>query len=581
MDPDVVAGATTIQRSQQPRTRHDPAIEPFAIAVAVASTALVMLANLRGVDGVTLIAIGTAAATWLGTRKSLDIPRAAPWAAMALLAVIAVGRAPLGSHDMWAYVSYGRLVEHYHADPYHVVVARFPADPVFQLVGRVWWHTPSAYGPLLVGFAAVLSRLAGTSLVMLRLGFQVPAAVAMFACVWIAARTTRRRAVVVLIGLQPMVWISVVNGAHADVYVALGAVAAVALLRHDRVVGAAVVLGLAALVKIAALFAAPVMVAVLLGRKRVHDAARFTAGTGALMVIAWLVAPSSFFSAARATHGIISRASPWRLVVSAHLTSSATASVLGLLAAAIIIAEVARRCRDTSDLAAPIALALASYAIVAGFTLPWYAVWSMPVAAMSRRRSIAVVTALHGAILLAAYQAGPASFSGRFSGGLLTIVLPIVTVATLLVLVVSQPAPRMSRLRRVDVDASSGQLGAQLVQGGQRGFRSGAVGRRDREHECFDDDERDAVAREESGCSATAAQHRVDALGHPAARVGDQDDRHADRGRAVEKHSNVRLQSPVREHDDGIAGCDREELVGERRTGVHQRDARLPDPLAE
>ena len=450
------------------RFRSDGAIERLLIGVAVACTAIVLLGNLRGVASVVAIGIGTAAATWVGTRETLHVARATPWAAMLVPAVIAVARAPLGSHDMWAYASYGRLVEHYHANPYHVVIARFARDPVVQLVGLGWRHTPSAYGPLFVGLAAVISRLAGTHLLVVRLAYQVPAALAIFACVWIVARTTTRRAVVVLVGLQPMVWISVVNGAHADVYVALGAVAAVALLRRDRVFGAAVALGLAALVKVAALFAAPVIVVVLLGQRRVRDAFRFTAGIGALMAIALVVAPSSFTSAAHATHGIISRASPWRLVVNAGLISPETASTLGLVAAVLIIAEIARRNRYTSDLAAPVALALASYAIVAGFTLPWYALWSMPVAAMSSQRAVAVITALHGGILLAAYQAGTGSEAARLSGGLLTIVLPILTVAALLLVVVRQPV-RGGRLGRVDVDAASGQLGAQLVQGGERG----------------------------------------------------------------------------------------------------------------
>jgi hypothetical protein len=444
------------------------AVELLLIGVSAASAAIVLLGNLRGAASVVAIGVGTAAATWVGTRETLHVARSTPWAAMSLPAVIAVARAPLGSHDMWAYASYGRLVEHYHANPYDVVIARFAHDPVVQLVGVGWRHTPSAYGPLFVGVAAVISRLAGTHLLIVRLAYQVPAALAIFACVWIVARTTTRRAVVVLVGLQPMVWISVVNGAHADVYVALGAVAAVALLRRDRVFGAAAAIGLAALVKVAALFAAPIIVVVLLGQRRVRDAFRFTAGIGALMTIALVVAPSSFTSAAQATHGIISRASPLRLFVAGGLISPGMASTLGLVAAVLIIAEIARRNRYTPDLAAPVALALASYAIVAGFTLPWYALWSMPVAAMSSRRSIAVITALHGAILLAAYQAGDSSAAARFSGGLLTIVLPIVTVAALLLFVVSQPLPRR-RSGRVDVDATSGQLGTQLVQGRERG----------------------------------------------------------------------------------------------------------------
>jgi hypothetical protein len=443
----------------------DAAIERLLIGVAVACTAVVMLRDLHGLAGVAAIGVGTAAATWVGTRDTSNVPPSWPWAAMLLLAVIAVARAPMGSHDLWAYASYGRLLQHYHADPYHAVVAQFPGDPVFRLVGGTWQHTPSAYGPLFVGVSAIISRLAGTYLLRLRLGFQIPAALAMFACAWIAARTTGRRALVVLVGLQPMVWISVVNGAHADAYVALAAVAAVALLRRNRIVGAAVVLGLAALVKIAAVFAAPVVVLVLLSRHRRRDALRFTAGVGAPMLLALAVAPTSFTSAAHATHGMVSRASPWRLVVQGRLISPGTASTLGLVVAVLIIAEIARRHRCTADLAMPMALALAAYAIVAGFTLPWYALWSMPVAAMSSRRAVAVVTALHGAILLAAYQVATGPLSGRV-GGLLTIVLPVVTVATLLALVVGQPERLW--LRRVDVDAPPGQFGAELVQGGER-----------------------------------------------------------------------------------------------------------------
>jgi alpha-1,6-mannosyltransferase len=416
-------------------------VEQILLGVIVASTAIVLLRNPHGAAGVIAIGIGTVAATWLGTRDTLDIPSAGPWAGVILLAVIAVARAPIGSHDMWSYASYGRLLEHYHANPYHLGVAGFPGDPVFRLVGGTWKHTPSAYGPLLVGAAAMVSRLAHTNLVELRLGFQIPAAIAMLACVWIVARTTKRPAVVVLVGLQPMVWISVVNGAHADVYVALAAVAAIALLRRDQVVGAAVVIGLAALIKISALFAVPVVIWVLIRRRRLDDARRFIAGVGACLAVALLVAPSSFTSAARATHGIISRASPWRLLVNAHLVSSGAASMLGLVAGVVIVAEIARRNRDTTDLAGAVALSLATYAIVAGFTLPWYALWSMPVAAMSRRRSVAVVTAIHGALLLAAYQSGTTSALGRVAGGLISTVLPLVTVAILLVLVARKPEP--------------------------------------------------------------------------------------------------------------------------------------------
>ncbi len=148
------------------------------------------------------------------------------------------------------------------------------------------------------------------------------------------------------------------------------------------------------------------------------------------------------------------------------MISSSVGSVLGLVAAVVIIADLAWRGREGSDIAASVALALAAYTMVAGFTLPWYALWAIPVAAMSWRRSISVVTAWHGAIVFAAYQAGTVSVSGRISGGMLTFFLPLATVAILVVLVLDRPAGTGFGLRRVDVDAASGQLGSELVQGG-------------------------------------------------------------------------------------------------------------------
>ena len=43
----------------------------------------------------------------------------------------------------------------------------------------------------------------------------------------------------------------------------------------------------------------------------------------------------------------------------------------------------------------------------------------------------------------------------------------------------------------------------------------------------------------------------------------------------------MRLEPAVGEHDDRVVRAEREELVGERRAGVHERAARLPDPLRD
>ena len=61
--------------------------------------------------------------------------------------------------------------------------------------------------------------------------------------------------------------------------------------------------------------------------------------------------------------------------------------------------------------------------------------------------------------------------------------------------------------------------------------------------------------------------------------VGDEDDGSVERFGVLEEHANVRLEPTVGEEDDGVVGLEGEQLVGERRSGVHERAAGLPDPL--
>jgi hypothetical protein len=44
----------------------------------------------------------------------------------------------------------------------------------------------------------------------------------------------------------------------------------------------------------------------------------------------------------------------------------------------------------------------------------------------------------------------------------------------------------------------------------------------------------------------------------------------------LEEHTNVSLEPTVCEQDDGIAGSDGEQLVGERGSGVHECVLGLP-----
>ncbi|MCZ7629191.1 MAG: hypothetical protein M5U19_09060 [Microthrixaceae bacterium] len=115
---------------------------------------------------------------------------------------------PIASHDLWSYAFYGRMLSEYGVDPYNSVPAMFPHDVVYPVVG--WRHTPAGYGPLFTAFSALLTWIAGDSLPVLRIGFQLLAASAVLWCLWVLARG-RHVAALTLVALQPFVWISLVS----------------------------------------------------------------------------------------------------------------------------------------------------------------------------------------------------------------------------------------------------------------------------------------------------------------------------------------------------------------------------------
>ncbi len=66
---------------------------------------------------------------------------------------------PILAADVFDYLMIGRLVEHYHVNPYVHVADEFPSDPYYPPVG--WPDLRSVYGPLFNGLMAIPVLLAG------------------------------------------------------------------------------------------------------------------------------------------------------------------------------------------------------------------------------------------------------------------------------------------------------------------------------------------------------------------------------------------------------------------------------------
>ena len=183
-----------------------------------------------------------------GVRPATVVLLAAP------LLGLAVAVPPHGSHDLWSYAMYGRMVSHYHASPYRHIPAEYAGDPMRHLV--TWTHTKSVYGPVFTAVSAVLMTVAGGSTLLARLAFQGTAALALVAIVGMLWRREVSPVALALLVLNPVVVIGIVNGGHNDLLVGGLALAAVYRLQQQRPVVAGALLASAGLIKVSALLAA-------------------------------------------------------------------------------------------------------------------------------------------------------------------------------------------------------------------------------------------------------------------------------------------------------------------------------------
>jgi Glycosyltransferase family 87 len=317
--------------------------------------------------------------------------------AIAFLHVAFLLAPPLLSTDVFSYIAYAHLGVLHGLDPYvnGPIAARH--DPAFVL--SAWKHTASAYGPL---FTLATYPLAHLSLPVAIWCLKLMAAVASLGCValvWrIAAQLGRSPArAAALFGLNPMLLIWTVGGAHNDALMLLIALVGVslALASREALGGAAVVA--AAAVKATAGLALPFL---LLGVRRGGRAALGAAAAAALIIaVAALAFPGHAL-------GVVSVLRGEQHLVTFDGIPTAVAHLLGLpgvtgpvrtvatgafVAAAIWLAVLVRRGYDWVS-----ACGWALVAIVAAspWFLAWYTVWPLPFAAVSRDRRLLAATVL-------------------------------------------------------------------------------------------------------------------------------------------------------------------------------------------
>jgi alpha-1,6-mannosyltransferase len=310
---------------------------------------------------------------------------------VAVLAV-AVQLAPLGaplliSSDAWTYWDYGRIAAVHGANPYVSTPAAFPTDPAFPNVGADWRDTTSVYGPAFTQASEPIALAAGSSADAAAWIYKALAAACVLAATGLAALASRRRAFAcAFVGWNPLLALHFAGGGHNDAWMAalvLAALAAAAAGRR-RLAGAA--WAAAILVKWVALLFLPLRALEARARGRRVSHAGFAAAAGVIAAAAtlqfgwhWL---GAFGPLARNANQETSFALPHRL----ESIGVPDGVALGLFAAAFAVAYAwllleAWRGRARLGLAAGLLLLATPY------LAPWYAVWTVPLAAAEDDRA--------------------------------------------------------------------------------------------------------------------------------------------------------------------------------------------------
>lgn len=322
------------------------------------------------------------------------------------------------SHDVYSYVDYARLGVQHGLDPYVHPPLAAPEDPAFAEV--TWTEATSAYGPLFTLATYPLAWLPVAAAVAV---LKAVAALSVLGIALIVSRLAAVRGVdpmraAAFVALNPLVLVHVVGGAHNDGLTMLLAMLAVAGVVGGRELSAGAALAVAIATKASAAFLAPF---VLLGAPASSPTGRnplhlsgfrpigglLLGALGAALTIgaaAWLGFGWDWLNGFGLAGENQDRTSYMSVpITTARLTGldpDAVRVTAVILFAATVICLLAWTWRggDWVRAAAWTALALL---LATAWLLPWYLIWVLPLAAISRDRSLQLLT-----LALTAYQLG-------------------------------------------------------------------------------------------------------------------------------------------------------------------------------
>jgi hypothetical protein len=311
---------------------------------------------------------------------------------------------PLLSADAFGYLAYARLGALHHLDPYAHSAAAAPHDPVFAFLG--WHHSPSPYGPLftVVSYALVPLGLAGGLWTLKLLAAASSLAIVAIVRRLAALRGSDPERAAAIVGLNPLLLVYGVGGAHNDLLVTALVIAAATLaLAGRRAVGGATLVAAAAMKASAALLM-PLMAAASSRRRGVLlGAAAALLAVGILAAVMFGVHGAGFAGQVREQQRLVATESVpsavGRLLGLGGLTAGIRLAALGAFVAAFALALARAR---RGDWIAPAGWSTLALLATTAWLLPWYVIWLLPLAAVSGDRRLEAGTLAFTAYVVAA-----------------------------------------------------------------------------------------------------------------------------------------------------------------------------------
>lgn len=298
---------------------------------------------------------------------------------------------PILTTDPFGYLDYGRLGALHDLNPYVHGADAAASDPIHPWV--VWHDLPSPYGPLFTLPTYALAWLdfeAGLWVIKLT------AAAASLGCVALVWRSAERLgrsplAAAMLVGLNPLLLVWAVGGAHNDLLVALLVALGVERTLAGRAGSAGAAVAGAASVKVAGGLALPFM---LLGRA---DRGRIVLGAAAVAAATSIAAVAVLGAGALDYPGAVA---DQQALVSEHSVPTYLGDLLGaggattgvrlaagLAFAAAFVALLVWTWRG-ADWVTSAGWATLALLLTAAWLMPWYIVWLLPLAALGRGRAL-------------------------------------------------------------------------------------------------------------------------------------------------------------------------------------------------